>query len=222
MNFVPISKKLDEFSVKQDVEKFLRRVQLKAFLHDKEDDSNTSDKDIFETLQTRKSKWTPPEGQFASLGNFLVRSAFQTSEQPGTFKCARARCKTCPFICNVEKLSEPKRSIKITDHFTCTSAKVIYCITCILCKKLYIGETGRRLGDRFREHLRDVEKDDKNATKPVARHFNLPNHSMQHMAVCGLSLHQGNTESRKTLEQKFIFQIGTLYPDGINERFSFN
>ena len=95
-------------------------------------------------------------------------------------------------------------------------------ITCTLCKKLYIGETGRRLGDRFREHLRDVEKDDKNASKPVARHFNLPNHSMQHMTVCGLSLHQGNTESRKTLEQKFIFQIGTLNPDGINERFSFN
>ena len=118
--------------------------------------------------------------------------------------------------------SGPKRSIKITDHFTCTSANVIYCITCALCKKLYIGETGRRLGDRFREHLRDVEKDDKNASKPVARHFNLPNHSMQHMTVCGLSLHQGNTESRKTLEQKFIFEIGTLNPDGINERFSFN
>ena len=99
---------------------------------------------------------------------------------------------------------------------------VIYCITYTLCKKLYIGETGRRLGDRFREHLRDVEKDDKNASKPVARHFNLPNHSMQHMTVCGLSLHQGNTESRKTLEQKFIFQIGTLNPDSINERFSFN
>ena len=105
--------------------------------------------------------------------------------------------------------------IKITDHFTCTSANVIYCITCTLCKKLYIGETGRRLGDRFR----DVEKDDKNASKPVARLFNLPNHSKQHMSVCGLSLHQGSTESRKTLEQKFIYQIGTLNP---HERFSFN
>ena len=70
----------------------------------------------------------------------------------------------------------------------------------------------------FREHLRNVEKDDKNASKPVARHFNPPNHSMQHMAVCGLSLHRGSTESRKTLEQKFIFQIGTLNPHGINER----
>ena len=67
-----------------------------------------------------------------------------------------------------------------------------------------------------------LEKDDQNASKPVARHFNLPNHSNQHMVVCGLSLHQGSTESRKTLEQKFIFQIGTLNPNGINERFSLN
>ena len=99
---------------------------------------------------------------------------------------------------------------EITDHFTCTSANVIYCITCTLCKKLYIGETGRRLGDRFREHLRNVEKDNKNASKPVARHFNLPNHSVQHMAVCGLSLHQGNTESHKTLDQNLFFKSALL------------
>ena len=75
-----------------------------------------------------------------NIGNFLVRIAFQMSEQPGTFKCARARCKTCPFICNVEKLPGAKRSFKITDHFTCTSANVIYCVTCTLCKKLYTVE----------------------------------------------------------------------------------
>ena len=124
--------------------------------------------------------------------------------------------KRCPFICNVEKLSGPKRFIKITDHFTCTSVNRIFCITCTLCKKLYIGETGRQQGHRFRERLRDVEIHDKNASKPVARHFNLPNHSKLHMAVCGLSLHQGSMESHKTLEQKLLFQIGTLNPHGIN------
>ena len=158
-----------------------------------------------------------------NVGNFLGRSALKTNEQPGTFKCARSRCKTCLFIVNTRKISGPKRSVKITDRFTCTSANVIYCITCTLCNKLYIGETGRGLGDRFREHLRDVEKNDKDASKPVARHFNLPNHSKKHMAICAIfSLHLGTTESRKNLEQKFIFQIGTLNPHGINERFSFN
>ena len=148
----------------------------------------------------------------------MVRCSFQTNDQSGTFKCAHSRCKTCPFIHNVEKISGPE----ITDHFTCTSANVIYCITCTYCNTLYIGETVRRLGDRFREHLRDVERNDKDASKPVAEHLNLPNHSKQHMAVCGLSLHLGSLESRKILEQKFIFQIGTLNPNGVHERFSFN
>ena len=53
---------------------------------------------------------------------------------------------------------------------------------------------------------------DKDASKPVARLLNLPNHSKQHMAVCGLSLHLGSSESRKTLSN----------PHGINERFLFN
>ena len=78
LNFVPIAKRTDEFSVKQDVEKFLRRIQLKAFFHDKEDNSNASDKDIFETLHVRKSKWTPPEGQFASLVFFSSKNAVMT------------------------------------------------------------------------------------------------------------------------------------------------
>ena len=35
-----------------------------------------------------------------NVGNFLVRSTFKTIEKPGTFKCARSRCKTCPFLQN--------------------------------------------------------------------------------------------------------------------------
>ena len=95
-----------------------------------------------------------------NMGNFLVRSAFKAGNQPGTLKCTRTRCKTCHFISNMVKISVPNQSvmIKITDHFTCISANVIFCITCTLCKKICIGETGKRLADRFLEHLRDVEK----------------------------------------------------------------
>ena len=108
---------------------------------------------------------------------------------------------TCPFIHNADKITGPKQSIKITDRFTCTSANVIYCITSTLCKKIYIDEKGR-IGDRFRKHLRDVERNDKDTSKAVTRHFNLPNHCSQHMTISGLSLHQGNTESRKKSSTK--------------------
>ena len=32
----------------------------------------------------------------------------------------------------------------------------LYYIQCSNCNKLYIGETGRRLGDRIRDHLYDI------------------------------------------------------------------
>ena len=38
------------------------------------------------------------------------------------------------------------------------------------------------------------------------------------MAVCGLILHLGGSESYKSLEQKFIFQFSDIInPHGINE-----
>ena len=43
----------------------------------------------------------------------------------------------------------------------------------------------------------------------------------QRMAVCGLPLHLGGSGRCKTLEQEFIFEIGTLNPHVINERFPF-
>ena len=114
------------------------------------------------------------------------------------------------------KISGPNRSVKVTDHFTCISTNVIYCITCTLCKKIYIGETGRRLADRFREHLRDAEQNT-DASKPVSRHFNLPNHSHHNMTIFGLSLHHGNTESCKNLEQTLIFNwVNSLHTELMN------
>ena len=70
-----------------------------------------------------------------NLSNFLVKSTLKCDHQPGTFKCARVRCRTCPFISNANKISGPKRTVAITDHFSCISTNLIYCITCTLCKK---------------------------------------------------------------------------------------
>ena len=71
------------------------------------------------------------------------------------------------------------------------------------------------------EHLRDVQTNDLSLSKPVARHFNLTGHSFRNMQISGITLHNGSNESRKRKEQKLIFKLATLAPNGINERFSF-
>ena len=95
----------------------------------------------------------------------------------------------------------------------------IYCISCSKCCKLYIGETGRRLSDRFAEPLRSVRN--KDVDKPVARHFNAANHSISDMKICTISPISGGNDSRKRHEKRLIFKIGTIHPHGLNERFSF-
>ena len=46
-------------------------------------------------------------------------------------------------------------------------------------------------------------------------------HSHEHVEICGIYLHLGNNETRKRKEQRLVFKLGTLAPNGINERFSF-
>ena len=158
-----------------------------------------------------------------NLGNFLVRSAFKFNDQPGTFICKRTRCKTCPFISNTVKISGPNRSVKVTDYYTCISTNVIYCITCTLCKKIYIGETGRRQADRFREHQRDAEQNNTDASKPVARHFNLPNHPTTTWLSAGYPYTRGTQEAAKISNKNSFFNwVHSLHTELRNASHSTN
>ena len=79
--------------------------------------------------------------------------------------------------------------------FTCTPANTSYCEHDFHTRSYDIDRTGRILSDQFREHIRDVEQNGKDASKTVAWHLNIPNNSYQQTAVC-FSLHHGNRESR--------------------------
>ena len=95
---------------------------------------------------------------------------------------------------------------------------VNYCIFCIKCYKLYIGETGRRLSDRFTEHLRSVRNID--VDTPVVRHFNVFTLYLRYK-ICAISPISGGNDRHKRHEKRLIFKIGTIHPNGLNERYSF-
>ena len=66
-------------------------------------------------------------------------------------------------------------------------------------KKSTLKEQGENLHTVFANNFATLKKNDKNASKPVARYFNLPNHSTHNIRIYGPSLHQGKTESRKNV-----------------------
>ncbi len=151
----------------------------------------------------------------------LVHSNLHQESSPlsGTFPCGVAQCKTCKFIYSCTVISAPKFTDNIKHNFTCTSTHLIYCISCIRCGMLYIGETGRQLRTRFGEYRRAVSAND--ANQPVARHFNSGSHCISDMKIGALCPISGTNDSGKTQEMRLISKLGTVHPLGINERFSF-
>ena len=93
-----------------------------------------------------------------NLGDILVHSADASPSltDAGSLPCRRPRCQTCKHITPQTFLQRPKSAHNIHDHVTFQSENVVYCISCRRCNCLYIGETGRRLRERFSEHLRSI------------------------------------------------------------------
>ena len=64
-------------------------------------------------------------------------------------------------------------------------------------KRSTLKEQGENWHTVFANNFATLKK--MTSSKPVARHFNLPNHSTHNITIYGLSLHQGKRESRKNV-----------------------
>ena len=107
--------------------------------------------------------------------------------------------------------------VDIKDNIECTTRSVIYLLTCtkIGCGLQYIGETGRMLFERFREHEDSVA--DPETVKSVGQHFQLPGHSTDDMEMIGIERVKGGLAVRKARE-KFLIRKHQLISTGLNTR----
>jgi len=155
-----------------------------------------------------------------NIKDILVHTKLSPSEElGGTFPCNRPRCLTCPHTCRETTIVGVDGMWRITESSSCTTKNVVYCITCTLCGKLYVGETKRMLAERIREHLRDIKKNSR--TSPVAQHFNTRGHSIEDFSVNVLRKCT-NDHDRKAWEMRLISKLGTLDPKGINIDLNYN
>ena len=94
-----------------------------------------------------------------NIRDILVRTKLpSTTEQSGTTPCNHPKCRTCTHINHSTTITNNNNSFHINASFTCSSACLVYCISCKQCDMLYVGETSRQLNARFGEHLRNMEK----------------------------------------------------------------
>ena len=106
---------------------------------------------------------------------------------PGSFRCGK-NCATCPYISHgLTKYTffSTGETLPIKSNLTCHTKNLIYIIQFNRCNLQYIGETKRRLKDRFNEHRRTIDNPDaKSGPATAAKHFlSSPNHTANDMQL---------------------------------------
>ena len=97
----------------------------------------------------------------------------------------------------------------------------MYIIQCNRCNLQYIGETKRRLKDRFNEHRRTIDNPDaKSEPTTAAKHFLYSrNHTANDMQLIPIEKTFSNRDSIREAREAFLIQKGrTINPDGLNIR----
>lgn len=131
-------------------------------------------------------------------------------------RCNNSRCKCCSsLICsNTYTDSSRTHSFTISDKFSCYSKHLIYLIICRKCNKQYVGQTSRSLRDRLNNHRSDITLKKNTA---IAIHYNESSHSFEDLGILPIFSLVGLSEvNRNKMEFKFMRELNTFYPGGLN------
>ena len=140
-----------------------------------------------------------------------LRNPTQNNLLHGSFRCGD-NCLTCNYITDGRTsytLHSTGETRQITHHIDCNSKNVIYMVHCNRCHKQYIGETKRRLKNRFNEHRRPVDKQT-NSSKPttVSEHFLSNDHNASDMLLIPLELIKSNRDSVRKAREAYLIDKG--------------
>ena len=90
--------------------------------------------------------------------------------------CQNDNCGYCPKINKTAEILSTTTKRRYTSKFnvSCQSSNLIYCLTCKRCGSQYVGQTKRRLMDRFQDHFYKIGR--KIMDSDIGKHFNTKGH----------------------------------------------
>jgi hypothetical protein len=171
-----------------------------------------------------------------NLKDLLVRAKLNYTENNGETnqgvntttplqkrKCTRPNCRYCSKINKSGRIKSnyTNREYMAKHNVSCQSNNLIYCITCTRCNKQYVGQTKRRLMDRFQGHYGNIQRNDANSD--IAKHFNTNEHKgtedIEIHIVDFIYLHpesEAGSRIRDNIEVNWIHRLHSQQPMGLN------
>lgn len=92
----------------------------------------------------------------------------------------------------------------------------VYLIQCARCTKRYVGETGNNILTRFNQHKYNIKRY-KNTHVWLNKHFIEHGWSAVRVIILEHNPHWSRAQ-RRTAERKWILRLGTIIPQGLNEK----
>ena len=127
------------------------------------------------------------------------------------------RCGVCSYVQEEKtvKATSANCNTDINCSVNCSTNNIIYLLRCKKCPQQYIGETERKLKDRFAEHKGYVNTN--NQTKTTGVHFNTKGHSVSDMLITVVEkVYNEDPQFRKQREKLYIQKFNTRYK-GLNK-----
>ena len=164
-----------------------------------------------------------------NLRNILTQASFTDHANQKTGKknvCKMGtKCRYCPKIVKSGNITSKTtgRSYKTKTNVCCQSNNLIYCIECKTCGIQYVGETYRRIMDRFQGHFSIIRSNNPNINSLIRYHFNQHKHNgindlkIYILDFIAMSPKTSRTKSfRLKIEQNWIHRLKTVFPSGLN------
>lgn len=163
----------------------------------------------------------PPMAAFRrprNLKDMVVRTRLENPLPNGGFRtCSDRRCLLCKHSSDTDSFKSPVtgRSYRILGNLSCQTNNCVYLISCKVCQKQYVGETGD-LRRRINNHRSTIRT--KKIHEPVGEHFNLDGHGWEDMATVVIDHNPEWSDSQRRSKEKFwMHRLKSFRPDGINK-----
>ena len=137
----------------------------------------------------------------------------------GTQKCKDEGCPMCPYVSKEKEFKSyvTNKSYKSTNSFTCHTSGAIYLITCLKCHKQYVGQSGRQVKTRCKEHVTYI----RNNKEATGTHFNERGHTHWDFQIHIIEKVIPNTTHMRLQRENFwIHTLQSKTPEGLNRHVS--
>ena len=173
---------------------------------------------ILQNNQKMKEIFTePPNVAFRkkkSIRNHVVHNDIMQQQKRNQQTKPCGKCKLCPQINQSSEITNGNITLKLHDGGDCKSRGVIYAARCKKHRKIYIGQTGEKLADRFSKHRYDIKNRPDNTE--LSAHFHDDHNLEKDLDVVILKSNLPTATERLFYEDYWICRLQTLQPSGIN------